>query len=812
MDSPRKSDYDSNRNSSVNSHDRRNNHHYTLHENSVSFDQLHGGTGMERVGFQPKYSFHQASGRHQYQYDPMEGSRRDGYQDRGYEGRYNEGIVENANIKERSHFAGSYEDDAFISKLKERDQRGQSHTSPRHVEKDALRAYNKERDQRGRISSHQNRDHIQEIDDFDHTSSGNYAEPDGYRSSSRPLSANFQSGYGKTNNEIQYNEIDIDIHHHQGLSKKSHTNQAYNFDEDQENHGIKYQDNGQVSSLRARRGRSLSKRRRNFHRISAFVDGSEEVNLGAVSGAKTLIFRRNRNIVRPQLGAESSYSDLERKSGDEFDTYLPADNEGLPSEKYRKTRTLKYRMAMLKKSHQPPTTRDMADLLRDQLVREKSYEFQTLAQLGYSRAKAWRNFKSHVRNLVYQLEVWAGSFKVIEGHFGSSTVSYFRFLRFLMFLNLYLTLIIFGVIVIPHFILPDIFIDSKQYIETYNCSVSYKQHTDELKRNSSSAGNIALSILQGTGLLENTVLFYGNYYNMSLSVPIGGVETYNMSLAYLMATGATFVLSFLLLVKNSAKGVKQGILETSGGSLTHQFFNKVFGGWDFCVSSESTASIKHKSLKLELETDLEYQRLYWRKQNRTAKEKLKLVVIRLLINLLCFGILGASLYLIFYVNEKLIALQNEAKKVTEILVLLVQYLPSVTITLLSTIVPIIFTKLILAEEYTPQFQIRLTLFRIVLLRLASLGVLMLSLFTTIKNNEGYRCGNQNLTHDSSNSSVCENCTENNINFTTVDFKSFNEINQLECWETYLGQQIYKLVIMNFIVVIAVTFLWEFPRK
>ncbi|KAL3876101.1 hypothetical protein ACJMK2_033979 [Sinanodonta woodiana] len=770
---------------------------------------------MERVGNQPKYNSHQASERHHhYQYDPMDSSHRAGYQERPYEVRYNEGNTENTNTAERSHFPGYREDDTFHSMLTERDQKGQSHSSPRDVKKDASHAYNKEIDKRGLMSSHEYGDHIEGINHFDDTSSGYYADTDGHTSPSRPLSANFQSGYGKINNNMQYNDTDRDTRHGQGQPKKGHTNQVYNFNdnEDQEHNGISYENKGQVSSLRVKRGRSFSKRRRNLHRISAFVDGSEDVNLKLVNGAKTVIFRHKRSIARSQVGAESSYKDLERMSGDEFSTHLQANSDGLPSEKYRKTKTLKYRVTMLKKNHLTPNTHEMADLLRDQLVREKSYEFQALVQLGYKRAKAWHNFRSHVRNLVYQLELWAGSFKIIEGHFGSSTVSYFRFLRFLMFLNLYLTLIIFGVIVIPHFILPDVSIDKTQYSETYNCSASYRQHTEELRKNSSSAGNIALSILQGTGLLENTVLFYGNYYNMSLSVPVGGVQTYNMSLSYLMATGATFILSFLLLVKNSAKGVKQGILETSGGSVTHQFCNKVFGGWDFCVSSESTASIKHKSLKLELETDLEFQRLYWRKQNRTAKEKLKLVFIRLLINFLCFGILGASLYLIFYVNEMLITLQNEARKVTEILELLVQYLPSVTITLLSTIVPIIFTRLILAEEYTPLFQIRLTLFRIVLLRLASLGVLMLSLFTTIKNNEGYQCGNQNSTNDNSNFSTCENCTENGINLTTVDYIGFNETDQLQCWETYLGQQIYKLVIMNFIVVIAVTFLWEFPRK
>lgn len=34
----------------------------------------------------------------------------------------------------------------------------------------------------------------------------------------------------------------------------------------------------------------------------------------------------------------------------------------------------------------------------------------------------------------------------------------------------------------------------------------------------------------------------------------------------------------------------------------------------------------------------------------------------------------------------------------------------------------------------------------------------------------------------------------------------------QCWETYVGQQIYKLIVLNFIVVIGVTFFVEYPRR
>ncbi len=35
---------------------------------------------------------------------------------------------------------------------------------------------------------------------------------------------------------------------------------------------------------------------------------------------------------------------------------------------------------------------------------------------------------------------------------------------------------------------------------------------------------------------------------------------------------------------------------------------------------------------------------------------------------------------------------------------------------------------------------------------------------------------------------------------------------LQCWETYVGQQFYKLAVLDFFVIIGVTFLVQYPRK
>ena len=48
--------------------------------------------------------------------------------------------------------------------------------------------------------------------------------------------------------------------------------------------------------------------------------------------------------------------------------------------------------------------------------------------------------------------------------------------------------------------------------------------------------------------MERTVLFVGTYHNKTYTEHDDKTATYNMSLAYLLATGACFVISFILII------------------------------------------------------------------------------------------------------------------------------------------------------------------------------------------------------------------------------------------------------------------------
>lgn len=191
-------------------------------------------------------------------------------------------------------------------------------------------------------------------------------------------------------------------------------------------------------------------------------------------------------------------------------------------------------------------------------------------------------------------------------------MTYFRFMRWLLFLNFYLMVIMLGLTMVPYVIKinrPWKFLDTAppaNHSNTFNVTNSTgvevnffgkainctENYLDFLHNASTSEdwGSKILDALQGTvsysnlnyyivlgiksqdkniggvgkfvcifnlivnellqGWMEHTVLFYGSYFNKTYSLPfVEGRLTYNMGLSYILATGAAFLISFLLIVR-----------------------------------------------------------------------------------------------------------------------------------------------------------------------------------------------------------------------------------------------------------------------
>lgn len=110
-----------------------------------------------------------------------------------------------------------------------------------------------------------------------------------------------------------------------------------------------------------------------------------------------------------------------------------------------------------------------------------------------------------------------------------------------------------------------------------------------------------------------------------------------------------------------------------------------------------------------------------------------------------------------------------------------EFLPYLAIVLLNLLVPLIFNYLVKFEQYSPVFVIKVSLMRTVFLRLSSLMVLLSRFYYLISKNLGTQ--------------ECYN----------------NDKGTPPCWETFVGQQFYKLFITDFATHCFVTFFINFPR-
>ncbi|KAJ8922439.1 hypothetical protein NQ315_004386 [Exocentrus adspersus] len=410
-------------------------------------------------------------------------------------------------------------------------------------------------------------------------------------------------------------------------------------------------------------------------------------------------------------------------------------------------------------------------------VRLQGYE-----EFKWKRRKMWGQFQTRLKESVQKMELWRGALKHIEGNYGTGVVAFFLFLKWLFVLNLITFLFIFLFVTLPVVLLDwDKVTDCTETNFTACCSEKYFN-------SSLSDSNIALDLVQGTGVLERTVLFYGFYSDSILAYKTGGITMYyDLPLAYILITILYLLLSLCAILRSSAKGFKERLVEGEG--QFYQYCNMVFGGWDFCIHNEKSAKMKHQAIYSEIKAALETEKLEEERQSRTRNEWYKIIFSRVIVNIIVLAILagsGCGIFLVFtYSNEQLQSFITNSTSTggESFQQLLFEFLPAITIVCLNLIVPFLFKLLIGFEKYTPMFVVRFTLIRTVFLRLASLIVLYASLLTQIS---------------------CD-VEDGDLSCTNCD-------NVPVCWETFVGQQIYKLLLTDLGVHIVLTFVINFARS
>uniref|UniRef100_A0A8C5HHA7 Transmembrane channel-like protein n=1 Tax=Gouania willdenowi TaxID=441366 RepID=A0A8C5HHA7_GOUWI len=333
------------------------------------------------------------------------------------------------------------------------------------------------------------------------------------------------------------------------------------------------------------------------------------------------------------------------------------------------------------------------------------------------------------------LQLWQGTMKEIGGKFGSSVLTYFLFLKWLLIFNIFSFLVNFGFITIP------------QLVYEPSPNIPLNVHFR------------GLEIITGAGYFNNTVMYYGGYSNETLV----GLVDYNMQLAYFFTITVYMVLCGIALIFSMAKSFKKNyVLADSATSSAWQ----LLCSWDFSVTNERAVRKRKSNLRIQLKESLSEKA---QQELLTLPEQLKHFGVHvgswLLSTSLAVGC-GASIYFLCEYEQKHTADTGSWSLLQEAETLLVPFVVS----LINLVVPFFYSFFNEFEHYTNQRnQIYALVIRNVFLKMVILGVLC--------------------------------------------YYWMNVVAEVfSCWESMVGQALYRLVIVDFLFLMLGCFFGEFLRS
>lgn len=394
----------------------------------------------------------------------------------------------------------------------------------------------------------------------------------------------------------------------------------------------------------------------------------------------------------------------------------------------------------------------------------------------HSKGRSLRRFRENARGALAYIALWRKALHKIGGHFGGGVQSYFLFLRFLVVLNFFSFLLIAVFVIIPSIVFRAI--GSGTDGSTVNITgptqcMNYVPNPQSLLV----FYTYFLNLLSGTGFMEYSYLFYG-YYNNTVAESSG--FSYNIPLAYLLTAVFYFVFCFICIITRMGSAARVAVATVGGAAGNYS--KLVFTGWDYGCQGDRATRMKQNNIRYQLQVDLEEERIMKKAASLTLGQIVGLYTIRILLNLICLALIGLA----FFAIAKATAFSQEQNGVTGIQGLLWEYLPSIVITAGNFLVPFLCDQIALLERYSPSTTIIVALLRSVFLRLVSLGVLLFTLWSQI------------TCYDEKTTALCGLCQYNQMDY--------------PCWETRVGQEMYKLALFDFLTTIAVLILIEFPRR
>ncbi|XP_037050808.1 uncharacterized protein LOC119084830 [Bradysia coprophila] len=324
----------------------------------------------------------------------------------------------------------------------------------------------------------------------------------------------------------------------------------------------------------------------------------------------------------------------------------------------------------------------------------------------WARFKIWLaakflHWKREIENLSTVLIPWELRIKEIESHFGSVVASYFTFLRWLFWVNIVIAVVLTAFVVMPEFL-----------------ASQWSNNKDDPRKNmltlEKANATKFTSIWDFEGFLKYSPLFYGYYSDFSDTVH----WHYDLPLAYFLTGLLVYIYSFWATLRKMAENSRTSKLSSKDDECVFSW--KLFTGWDFMIGHAETAHNRIASVVLGFK-----EALLEEAEKKKDKRNWKVIVLRIIVNLVVINLLGVSAYAVVKVVSRSTGeLPNDSYwRRNEI---------TLVITSITFFFPMFFEVLGLLERYHPRRQLRMQLARIMVLNLLNLYALIFALFDKIE--------------------------------------------------------------------------------
>ncbi|OZC08094.1 hypothetical protein X798_04885 [Onchocerca flexuosa] len=344
--------------------------------------------------------------------------------------------------------------------------------------------------------------------------------------------------------------------------------------------------------------------------------------------------------------------------------------------------------------------------------------------------KKWCAFCRWADNVKIYLIPWESKIKRIESHFGSVVSSYFTFLRWIVYVNLMITLIIVSFIVIPE-MLADAAADPSRVNRTASRKIippRELKHADELQVVSNFDVLSYLffylplvlridarpfeSFSFAEGYLKYSPLFYGYYSNDEF---VGGRIRYAVPLAYFLITLFVFGYSCFAILRKMAMNAR--LSKLSDNKTDQYIFSwKLFGGWDYTIGNSETASNTAMAIVIKLRESIVECRV-----DSVKKFKPLLFLARVIANAIILSMLAFSIYTISFAVQISETVETTGSLFTK------NQVPTIIATI-TNVFPMIFDLVGQIERYHPRTALRAHLTRVLVLYVLNYITFILALF------------------------------------------------------------------------------------